>query len=61
MKAEQYTIIVTAEDGSVSANGLFRKRERADDAAELMRDPFSSIWVDVDPTQIEVVLIETIK
>lgn len=53
-----FTIVVTAMDGTISANGLFRKKERADQAADLMRDPFSALWTEA--TAIVVCPIERI-
>lgn len=57
--SSQYTVIVIAPDGTMSANGLFRKRERAEHAAELMEDPFSALWLEnSDITVIEIEPIE---
>ena len=44
-------IVVTSEDGSLSVVGTpsgapFASLERAEQVADLMRDPHSAIWVD---------------
>lgn len=46
-----FVIVTTADDGTPAVWGTtsglpFRSQEKAEKVADLMRDPFSAIWID---------------